>query len=186
MNPGHLTSSVLDIPLERIRESRTKPRRTFDEAKLVELAANIKLHDVLQPILVRPLPDGEPGFYELVAGARRYRASRLAERKTIPASVRELTDAQCLELQLIENLHGNRRSRSRTSSTKDNIAASPRKPNVRTRNLPWLWMGQKQEPFFTCAGTKSAPCTRVKRVTSRHPRNARPAANNCRPNALRS
>jgi ParB family chromosome partitioning protein len=104
MNLGHLTSSVLDIPLERIRESKTNPRRTFDEPKLVELAANIKLHGVLQPILVRPLPDGEAGFYELVAGARRYRASRLAERETIPASVRDLTDAQCLELQLIENL----------------------------------------------------------------------------------
>jgi len=83
MNPGHLTSSVLDIPLERIRESKTNPRRTFDETKLMELAANIKLHGVLQPILVRPLPDGEAGFYELVAGARRYRASRLAERETI-------------------------------------------------------------------------------------------------------
>jgi ParB family transcriptional regulator, chromosome partitioning protein len=104
MNPGHLTSSVMDIPLERIRESRTNPRRTFDETKLMELAANIKLHGVLQPILVRPLPDGEAVFYELVAGARRYRASRLADRQTIPASVRELTDAQCLELQLIENL----------------------------------------------------------------------------------
>jgi ParB family transcriptional regulator, chromosome partitioning protein len=53
---------------------------------------------------VRPLPDGEDGFFELVAGARRYRASKLAERETIPASVRELTDAECLELQLIENL----------------------------------------------------------------------------------
>lgn len=104
VNPGHLTSSVLDIPLERIRESKTNPRRTFDETKLAELAANIKLHGVLQPVLVRPLPDGEAGFYELVAGARRYRASKLAERETISASVRELTDTECLELQLIENL----------------------------------------------------------------------------------
>jgi ParB family chromosome partitioning protein len=56
------------------------------------------------PCLVRPLPDGEAGFYELVAGARRYRASKLAERETIPASIRELTDTECLELQLIENL----------------------------------------------------------------------------------
>ncbi|MBS1841510.1 MAG: ParB/RepB/Spo0J family partition protein [Acidobacteria bacterium] len=104
VNPGHLTSSVLDIPLERIRESKTNPRRTFDETKLAELAANIKLHGVLQPVLVRPLPDGEAGFYELVAGARRYRASKLAERETIPAGVRELTDTECLELQLIENL----------------------------------------------------------------------------------
>ena len=104
VNSAHLTSSVLDVPLERIRESKTNPRRTFDETKLAELAANIKLHGVLQPVLVRPLPGGEAGLYELVAGARRYRASKLAERETIPASVRELTDAECLELQLIENL----------------------------------------------------------------------------------
>src|SRR5258707_8644926 len=97
-------SSVQDIPLTNIQESRTNPRRQFDETKLSELADNIRQHGVLQPVLVRPLPDGEDGFFELVAGARRYRASRLAGRETIPASVRELTDTQCLELQLIENL----------------------------------------------------------------------------------
>ena len=92
------------IPLVRIQESKTNPRREFDEAKLAELAENIRLHGVLQPVLVRPLPEGEPGFYELVAGARRYRASKLAEREAIPATIRELSDAECLELQLIENL----------------------------------------------------------------------------------
>jgi ParB family transcriptional regulator, chromosome partitioning protein len=97
-------SLVQDIPLDRIQESKTNPRRTFDETKLAELAGNIRQHGVLQPILVRPLPDGEDGFFELVAGARRYRASQLAKRETIPASVRELTDTECLELQLIENL----------------------------------------------------------------------------------
>src|SRR5271170_8392862 len=97
-------SLVQDLPLDRIRESKTNPRRTFDETKLAELAGNIRQHGVLQPILVRLLPDGENGFFELVAGARRYRASKLAGRETIPATVRELTDAQCLELQLIENL----------------------------------------------------------------------------------
>src|SRR5271168_3486977 len=95
---------VQDLPLDRIHESKTNPRRTFDETKLAELAGNIRQHGVLQPILVRPLPDGEDGFFELVAGARRYRASQLAKRETIPASVRELTDTECLELQLIENL----------------------------------------------------------------------------------
>ncbi len=99
-----VVSSVQDIPLNRIQESKTNPRRTFDEAKLAELAANIRQHGVLQPVLVRPLPDGKDGFFELVAGARRYRASRIAGRETIPASVRELTDTECLELQLIENL----------------------------------------------------------------------------------
>src|SRR5882672_12960798 len=97
-------SSVQDIPLNRIQESKTNPRRTFDEAKLAELAGNIRQHGVLQPVLVRPLLDGKDGFFELVAGARRYRASKLAKRETIPATVRELSDTECLELQLIENL----------------------------------------------------------------------------------
>ena len=95
-------SGMQDIPLVHIQESKTNPRRQFDEGKLAELADNIRLHGVLQPVLVRPMPGGESGFYELVAGARRYRASKLAKRETIPATVRELTDARCLELQLIE------------------------------------------------------------------------------------
>jgi ParB family chromosome partitioning protein len=99
-----VVSSVQDIPLNHIQESKTNPRRTFDETKLAELAGSIRQHGVLQPILVRPLPGSEHAFFELVAGARRYRASRIAKRETIPASVRELTDTECLELQLIENL----------------------------------------------------------------------------------
>src|SRR5438309_9538559 len=59
-------------------------------------ADNIKQHGVLQPILLRPLPEGETDTYELVAGTRRYRASKLAKRESIPATVRELTDAQAL------------------------------------------------------------------------------------------
>src|SRR6267143_1025944 len=108
VNPSNtippVVSSVLDIPLNRIQESKTNPRRTFDEAKLAELASNIRQHGVLQPVLVRPLPNGEDEFYELVAGARRYRASQIAKRETIPATIRELTDTECLELQLVENV----------------------------------------------------------------------------------
>jgi ParB family transcriptional regulator, chromosome partitioning protein len=99
-----VVSSIQDIPLAKIRESKTNPRRIFDEAKLAELSENIRQHGVLQPILVRPLPDGEAGTYELVAGARRFRASKIAKRESIPATVRELTDAQALELQVIENV----------------------------------------------------------------------------------
>jgi len=99
-----VVSSIQDIPLEQIRESKTHPRGYFDQAKLAELAENIRQHGVLQPILVRPLPEGGADSYELVAGARRYRASKLARRESIPATVRELTDTQCLELQLVENL----------------------------------------------------------------------------------
>src|SRR5258708_1776694 len=97
-----VVSSIQDIPLAKIRESKTNPRRLFDEAKLAELADNIEQHGVLQPILLRPLPEGKTSTYEPVAGTRRYRASKLAKRKSIPATVRELTDAQALELQVIE------------------------------------------------------------------------------------
>ncbi|MGH7743440.1 MAG: ParB/RepB/Spo0J family partition protein [Candidatus Dormibacteria bacterium] len=100
----HALPSFEEIPLSKIRESQTNPRRQFDEAKLAELAGNIKQYGVLHPILVRPLPLEAADRYELVAGARRYRASKLAGRDSIPATVRELTDTQCLELQLIENL----------------------------------------------------------------------------------
>jgi len=97
-------SSIQDIPLEKLRESKTNPRTQFDQSKLAELAENIRQHGVLQPILVRPLPKGAADTYELVAGARRYSASKLAGRDSIPATVRELTDAQALELQVIENV----------------------------------------------------------------------------------
>jgi ParB family chromosome partitioning protein len=99
-----VVSSIQDIRLVKIRESKTNPRRFFDEAKLAELADNIRQHGVLQPILLRPFPEGEAGTCELVAGTRRYRASKLAKRDSIPATVRELTDAQALELQVIENV----------------------------------------------------------------------------------
>src|SRR5436190_9297179 len=99
-----VVSSIQDIPIAKMRESKTNPRRFFDEAKLAELADNIKQHGVLQPILLRPLPEGEAGTFELVAGTRRYRASKLAKRESIAATVRDLTDAQALELQVIENV----------------------------------------------------------------------------------
>jgi len=95
---------VQELSLDCIQESKGNPRRFFDEAKLLELAENIKVHGVLQAVLVRPLPGRPDGAYELVAGARRFRASKLAGRQTIPATVRELNDAECREIQLIENL----------------------------------------------------------------------------------
>ena len=93
-----------EIPLDKICESKTNPRREFDETKLTELAESIRQHGVLQAVVVRPRSENSEDVYELVAGTRRYRASKLVGRETIPANIRELTDAQCLELQLIENL----------------------------------------------------------------------------------
>ena len=95
---------LLEIPLDKISESKKNPRTQFDEKKLAELADDIKQHGVLEPVLVRPLTNGKAGTYEIVFGARRYRASKLAKRESIPATVRELTDAECLELQLVENV----------------------------------------------------------------------------------
>src|SRR5260370_35327043 len=99
-------SSVQDIPVERIRESSSNPRRVFDEAQLRELAANIKSHGVLQAILVRPSPDEADGTFELVAGARRLRPAKIAAKDTSPPTVRGRTDVECQEIRLIENLHG--------------------------------------------------------------------------------
>jgi len=96
--------SVREIPLDKICESKTNPRREFDDTKLAELAESIRQHGVLQAVVVRPRLENSAEVYELVAGTRRYRASKLVGRETIPANIRELTDTQCLELQLIENL----------------------------------------------------------------------------------
>jgi len=89
------------LPLDQVRPSATNPRRVWDEASLQELAESIREHGVLQPAIVRASADKEG--YELVAGERRYRASKLAGIDTIPAIVRALTDEQVLEVQLIEN-----------------------------------------------------------------------------------
>ncbi len=94
-------------PFRTFRWQKSANRKRIPSAFVTSpssLAENIGQHGVLQPVLVHPLPGGEGGTYELVAGARRYRASKLAKRETIPAIVRELTDAQALELQVIENV----------------------------------------------------------------------------------
>jgi ParB family chromosome partitioning protein len=94
-------SSFQEIPLICISESKTNPRRQFDETSLAELAANIRQHGVLQAVLVRPLPAGEPSAFELVAGARRYRASKLAGRDTIQnARTHERAEIYAAELEL--------------------------------------------------------------------------------------
>lgn len=110
--------AYIELPL--IEPSRTNPRKNFNAAKLAELAESIKATGVHQPVLVRPLPGSRveettwlPGSaarrtmrpaYELVCGERRMRASHLAKVATIPALIRDLTDDQVLEIQIVENL----------------------------------------------------------------------------------
>jgi ParB family chromosome partitioning protein len=90
-----------NVSLSLLNESKTNPRRIFDDASLRELAESIRSHGVLSPLLVRPLT--ENGF-EIVAGARRFRAAQIAETDSVPVRIVELSDAQALEAQLIENL----------------------------------------------------------------------------------
>jgi ParB family chromosome partitioning protein len=90
-----------ELPLALLNESKTNPRRAFDETSLKELAASIRSQGVLSPLLVRPLT--ENGF-EIVAGARRYRAAQIAETVTVPVRIKQMSDAEVLEAQLVENL----------------------------------------------------------------------------------
>src|SRR5271170_6424307 len=71
-------SGVQETPIELIRPNPEQPRRDFDEADLDELAASIRERGLLQPILVRPAPSGEPGEFQIVAGERRWRAAQRA------------------------------------------------------------------------------------------------------------
>ena len=105
---GSLRSEVIEqstsssrIGLDLIEVNPKQPRRDFDEAALQELAASIKLHDIIQPLTVSRLANGR---YRLIAGERRFRAAKMAGIKDVPVYVRQANDVQLLELSLLENL----------------------------------------------------------------------------------
>jgi ParB family transcriptional regulator, chromosome partitioning protein len=100
---GRRAVGALDIPIELIRRNPEQPRRHFDEEELRELAASIGARGVLQPILVRPLPDSS-GEYQIVAGERRWRAAQAAGLRAMPALIRDLDDLEVMEVALIENV----------------------------------------------------------------------------------
>lgn len=104
-----LESEFAELPLDNIVASLTNPRTVFNAVKLQELADSIRAGGVHQPVLVRPLPAARAGEvgqvqYEIVAGERRLRASRMAGQTTIPAMIRQMDDTTVLEVQIIENL----------------------------------------------------------------------------------
>ena len=88
-----------DLPLAMLTESTTNPRRIFEENALKELAETIRSQGVLSPLLVRPTSERS---FEIVFGARRYRAAQMAEVATVPVRIKNLTDAEVLEAQLVE------------------------------------------------------------------------------------
>jgi len=87
------------VPVAALIELASNPRKRFDDKSLEELAASFKTQGVLAPLLVREL---EPSKYEVVAGARRLRAARIAELDSIPVRVVKLTDAEAIEAQVVE------------------------------------------------------------------------------------
>lgn len=100
-NDSENSNEAVTLRISEIEPNRNQPRKEFDEQALAELSQSIMQYGVLQPILVRPLP---LGGYQIVAGERRFRASRMAGLTEIPAVIRELSDNETMELALIENL----------------------------------------------------------------------------------
>ncbi len=94
-------SVSMRISLDQIEVNPKQPRHDFDADALNELAASIKMHDIIQPLTVSKLPGGK---YRLIAGERRFRASKIAGIKDVPVYIRQANDAQLLELSLLENL----------------------------------------------------------------------------------
>src|ERR1035437_5699539 len=92
---------AVNLRISEIEPNRLQPRKNFDEKALEELSESILLYGMLQPLLVRPKPNGG---YEIVAGERRFRAARMALLETVPAIVRNINDTEILEYALVENL----------------------------------------------------------------------------------
>lgn len=95
------TDQLREIDIDRILPNAQQPRKNFDDASLSELAESIRAHGVIQPVVVRSLEDG---FFQLIAGERRWRAAQRAGLTRIPAVLREADDHSVLELALVENL----------------------------------------------------------------------------------
>lgn len=99
--PGAAGDLVRQVPVEAIRENRNQPRTVFDEQALEELAASIREHGLIQPLIVSETADGG---YELIAGERRLRAARRAGLREVPVIVKDVTPQQVLEIALVENV----------------------------------------------------------------------------------
>ncbi|MEG1984726.1 MAG: ParB/RepB/Spo0J family partition protein [Oscillospiraceae bacterium] len=100
-NASEMNENSSELSINEIEPDRLQPRQTWDDESLKELADSISQHGVIQPILVRPMPGGN---YQIVAGERRWRASRLAGKTTIPVIIRNLSDLEAMTFALIENL----------------------------------------------------------------------------------
>ncbi|MCI8810155.1 MAG: ParB/RepB/Spo0J family partition protein [Oscillibacter sp.] len=95
------STGTLSLPISQVERCSSQPRKSFDEASLTELADSIREHGIIQPLTVRKLSSG---YYQIIAGERRWRAARIAGLKEVPAVVIEADDQKASELALVENL----------------------------------------------------------------------------------
>ncbi|MBE7039289.1 MAG: ParB/RepB/Spo0J family partition protein [Ruminococcaceae bacterium] len=93
--------NIIELKISQVEPNKNQPRRDFDEKKLAALAESIEEYGVITPIVVKKLDNG---FYKIIAGERRWRASKIAGKKTIPAVLKEYDDKETMEVALIENL----------------------------------------------------------------------------------
>ncbi|MCP6762124.1 MAG: ParB/RepB/Spo0J family partition protein [Fischerella sp. CENA71] len=135
--PTELTKADVEnsmvINISRIQLSAQQPRRYFDPQKLQQLAESIRVHGILEPLLVRPISDE---YYELVAGERRYRAAQEVGVSEVPVVIREMTQLQAMELALIENLQ--REDLNPIEETEGIIALLATKLDIPTTEIPQL------------------------------------------------
>jgi len=133
------------IPVEWLQPGRFQPRRHFDEDQIADLVESIRDKGILQPLLVRPLPD-HPGRFEIIAGERRWRAAQRARLHEVPAIVSELSDREALEVALVENLQrqdlsaleeadGYRRLMEEFSHTQEELAKAVGKSRSHVANM---------------------------------------------------
>lgn len=94
-------SSGTTLRISEIEPNKAQPRQDFDDEAIVALCSSIQQHGVLQPLMVRPLPNGQ---YQIVAGERRWRAARMAGLSEVPVVIKELSDKETMQIALIENL----------------------------------------------------------------------------------
>ncbi len=100
-SPEKTNAANMRIPLNHIEANPDQPRHDFDENALSELAASVKMHDIIQPITVTKIANGR---YRIIAGERRFRAAKIAGLTDVPVYIRETKDSKVLELALLENL----------------------------------------------------------------------------------
>ncbi len=144
-DPGLPARPDLSIPVERLHPNPNQPRRHFATDALEELAASIRAKGVIQPLIVRGIPD-RPGHYEIVAGERRWRAAQMAQTHEVPVLLRDFSDTEVLEVAIIENIQradlnaleeaqGFRQLMDRFGHTQERLAAALGKSRSHVANL---------------------------------------------------